>query len=607
MTTFAISNNLIPPLFPKSDRVDGITLNDFRAQINQFGANRPTPSDLLFDSFVFVSNRVPQVDDLRGPLSAFRVNAAGRFVTDQFQLGHLPLVDEVGASRLTSRQTDDIGNLQLRLQSLLDKVEELRLGNAFNLMDAKSSDSGALKATADSTAEKTSFNVTINATASRSVLASDVQGTGALGLSGSFRINGVEITVATTDTLADIQNKINRGEDVNGNGLLDEAEDVNGNGIIETIQISGSQYGAGIFIIEDQNGNGVLDPAEDVNGNQRLDGGTQDHQVTATLQDNRLVLTSQTGSNSAITLIDPDAVLFNLGFFELDADGKSIQQEFQFNASGTNLVVSGTDAEITIDGETFTSATNIFSDIIKGLSLETRGGVGKTVRVNVETDARTAVSQIQSLFLRLNDAMTALNDSLAFAQTFAGDFELQSVREELTENSQTGIRTNERLDASREAIDPTNNLPPSLGLNSVNIEKSSTTELGITLAAQAIHDGRGGMFANRGSELFKKLSSVGIKTESDDTISVSVPALTLALESQPDSVLELLNDTETGILPRLETQLKALLNEGVGRLDFKSARLEALSELDTKTEESFQRAFEKLLLETNTRNLIAIA
>jgi flagellar capping protein FliD len=607
MTTFGISGNLIPPLFPKSNRVDGITLNDFRAQINQFGANRPTPSDLLFDSFVFVSNRVPQVDDLRGPLSAFRVNAAGRFVTDRFQRSHMPIVDEVGASQLTSRQTDDIDNLQLRLQALLDKVEELRLGSAFNLLAAKSSDSGELRVSADSTAEEARFEVTINAIASRSVLASDAQGTGALGLSGSFRINGVEITVATTDTLADIQNKINRGEDVNGNGVLDEAEDVNGNGIIETIQVSGSQYGSGIFIIEDQNGNGVLDPAEDVNGNQRLDGGTQDHQVTATIQDNRLVLTSQTGDDSAITLSDSDAVLFNLGFFELDASGKSVKKEVQLNGSGINLVANGTDAEITIDNETFTSATNVFSDIIAGLTLETRDGVGETVRVTVETNASSTVSQIQSLFLRLNDAITALNDSLAFAQTFAGDFELQSVREELTENSQTGIRANESRDASREAVDPSNNLPPSLGLNSVNTDKFSTTELGITRAAQAIRDGLGALFANRGSELFKKLSSVGIKTESDDTISVNIPALTLALESQPDSVLKLFNDTETGILPRLETQLEALLSEDIGRLDFKSARLEALSELDSGAEASFQRAFEKLLLETNTRNLIAIA
>ena len=607
MTTFGISGNLTPPLFPKSDRVDGITLNDFRAQINQFGANRPSPSDLLFDSFVFVSNRVPQVDDLRGPLSAFRVNAAGRFVTDRFQLSHLPLVDEVGASRLTSRQTDDIGNLHLRLQALLDKVEELRLGNAFNLLTAKSSDSSALQVSVDSTAGEARFEVTINSVASRSVLASDVQGTGTLGLSGSFRINGVEITVATTDTLADIQDKINRGEDVNGNGVLDEAEDVNGNGIIETIQVSGSRHGSGIFIIEDQNGNGVLDPAEDVNGNQRLDGGTQDHQVTATLQDNRLLLTSQTGDNSAITLSDPDSVLFNLGFFELDASGKLVQNEVQINASGTNLVVDGNDAEITIDGETFTSATNVFSDIIEGLTLETRGGLGETVRITVETDASAPVSQIQSLFLRLNDAMAALNDSLAFAQNFAGDFELQSVREELTENSQTGIRANERLDTSREAVDPSNNLPPSLGLNSVNTEKFSTTELGVTRTAQAIRDGLGGLFHNRGSELFKKLSSVGIKTESDDTISVNVPALTLALESQPARVLGLFNDTETGILPRLETQLKSLLNEDIGRLDFKSARLEALSELESGAEESFQRAFEKLLLETTTRNLIAIA
>jgi flagellar capping protein FliD len=543
MTTFGILNNIIPPLFPKSNRTEGITLNDFRAQINEFGANRPTPSDLLFDSFVFVSNRVPQVDDLRGPLSAFRVNDAGRFVTDRFRLSHFPIIDEVGAPRLTSRQTDDIDNLQIRLQALLDKVEELRLGNAFNLLTARSSDPGSLGVSADSTAEEAKFEVTINAVAC----------------------------------------------------------------IIETIQVSGSQHGAGIFIIEDQNGNGVLDPAEDVNGNQRLDGGTRDHQVTATILENRLLLTSQTGGDSAITLSDPDSVLFNLGFFELNASGVPVQKTVQLNAAGTNLVTSGNDAEIAIDGKTFTSATGVFSDIFKGITLEVRDGTGETIRVTVETDASAAVNQVQSLFLRLNDAITALNDSLAFARTFANDFELQSVREELLENSQTGIRTNENRDASREAVDPSNNLPPSLGLNSVNTGKFSTTELAITRTVQAIRDGLEALFANRGNELFKKLSSIGIKTESDDTISVNIPVLTLALESQPDNVLTLFNDTETGILPLLQTQLESLLSEDVGRLDFKSARLEALSELDTGAEESFQRAFEKLLLETITRNLIAIA
>jgi flagellar capping protein FliD len=607
MTTFGISGNLIPPLLPKSDRGDDITLNDFRAQINPFGADRPTPSDLLFDSFVFVSNRVPQVNDLRGPPSAFRVNTAGRFVTERFQSSHFPIIDEVGASRITERRTDDIGNLRIRLQALLDKVEELRLGNAFNLLNAQSSDPGALRVSADSTAREANFKVAVDAVASRSVLSSDVQGTGALGLTGNFRVNGVAITVAAADTLADIRDKINRGEDVNGNGVLDPAEDVNGNGIIETIQVSGSQYGPGIYIIEDQNGNGMLDPAEDVNGNQRLDGGTQDHQVTATIQDNHLLLTSQTGDNSAITLSDPDDVLFYLGFFELDANGVVVQKEVQLNASGINLVASGNDARISIDGETFASATHIFSDIFEGITLEVRGGVGETIRVTVETDARAAVAQIQSLFLRLNDAIIALNDSLAFAKTFANDFELQSVREELTENSQTGIRTNESGDAGREAVHPSNDLPPSLGLNSVNTDKFSTTELGITRTVQAIRDGLGALFANRGNELFKKLSSVGIKTESDDTISVNIPALTLALESQPEDVLELFNDPETGILPLLQTQLESLLTEEVGRLDLKSARLEALSELDTGTEESFQHAFEKLLLETSTRNLIAIA
>ncbi len=607
MTPSGISNIFVPPLFVKSNCEDCTTFNDFRGQRNQFGADRPNPSDLLLDSFTFFSNRIPQVDDLRGPLSAFRINDAGRFVTERFGINHVPILDEVGASRLTSRQTDDIDNLQIRLQTLLDKVEELRLGKAFNLLNAKSSDPTVLRASADSTAREARFEVTINAVATRSVLASDAQGTGALGLNGNFRVNGVQITVVNTDTLADIKDKINRGEDVNGNGSLDGAEDVNGNGIIETIQVNGSQHGSGIFIIEDQNGNGVLDPAEDSNGNLRLDGGTQDHRVTATLLENRLLLTSQTGANSTITLDDPDSVLFNLGFFELDAGGFVVRKTVQLNAVGTNLVTQGTDAAITVGNQSFTSTTNSFSGLFTGITLDLHGSPGETARVTVETDASAAVTQIQSLFLRLNDAITALNDSLAFAQTFARDFELQSVRQELTENSQTRIRTNESRDASRKSVDPKNPVPPSLGLNSVNSEKFSTTERAATRTVRALRNGLGTLFANSGSELFKKLSSIGIKTESDDTIRVDVPALTRALETQPDSVLKLLNDFETGILPLLQVQLESLLIEDVGRLDFKSARLEALSELDTGAGESFQRAFEKLLLETSTRNLIAIA
>ncbi len=607
MTPSGISNIFVPPLFVKSNCEDCTTFNDFRGQRNQFGADRPNPSDLLLDSFTFFSNRIPQVDDLRGPLSAFRINDAGRFVTERFGINHVPILDEVGASRLTSRQTDDIDNLQIRLQTLLDKVEELRLGKAFNLLNAKSSDPTVLRASADSTAREARFEVTINAVATRSVLASDAQGTGALGLNGNFRVNGVQITVVNTDTLADIKDKINRGEDVNGNGSLDGAEDVNGNGIIETIQVNGSQHGSGIFIIEDQNGNGVLDPAEDSNGNLRLDGGTQDHRVTATLLENRLLLTSQTGANSTITLDDPDSVLFNLGFFELDAGGFVVRKTVQLNAVGTNLVTQGTDAAITVGNQSFTSTTNSFSGLFTGITLDLHGSPGETARVTVETDASAAVTQIQSLFLRLNDAITALNDSLAFAQTFARDFELQSVRQELTENSQTRIRTNESRDASRKSVDPKNPVPPSLGLNSVNSEKFSTTERAATRTVRALRNGLGTLFANSGSELFKKLSSIGIKTESDDTIRVDVPALTRALETQPDSVLKLLNDFETGILPLLQVQLESLLIEDVGRLDFKSARLEALSELDTGAGESFQRAFEKLLLETTTRNLIAIA
>ena len=131
-----------------------------------------------------------------------------------------------------------------------------------------------------------------------------------LNLSGSFSVNGIEVPVASTDSLINIINKINFGEDFNQNGSLDLSEDVNGNGTLEILQLTNSEFGSGVFIKEDVNDNGEIEGSEDKNSNDRLDGGTPDHNVLALLRDNRLVLVSLTGGNNTIDLKDDDLVLF---------------------------------------------------------------------------------------------------------------------------------------------------------------------------------------------------------------------------------------------------------------------------------------------------------
>lgn len=67
-----------------------------------------------------------------------------------------------------------------------------------------------------------------------------------------------------------INNQLDPGEDLNGNGFLDPSEDVNGNGILD----------AGEDINEDLNGNRMLDPGEDSNGDGFLNLGNGDTLLT---------------------------------------------------------------------------------------------------------------------------------------------------------------------------------------------------------------------------------------------------------------------------------------------------------------------------------------
>ncbi len=136
----------------------------------------------------------------------------------------------------------------------------------------------------------------------------------ALNLSGSPKINGVEIDIEPSDSLYDIMEKINWGEDLNHNYQLD--------------------------------------PGEDINGNNQLDGGTKDHGVFAYIENNKLYLKNVLTGDIKMIIDDDNNVFHDLGIIAENP----LNNETYF----PHILQKGQDAEIVIDGNDLKSHTGIF-------------------------------------------------------------------------------------------------------------------------------------------------------------------------------------------------------------------------------------------------------
>ncbi|MCF8719769.1 flagellar filament capping protein FliD [Nitrospina gracilis] len=565
----------------------------------------PNRANILTDSFTFVNRGFPVIDDLRGPLDALRVASTGRFLTENFQNTGLPALDDFNKKeRVVQLQNDALRDLRTRLQTLRESVQTLREKGALNLFSGFSADPDVVEVAAGGEASASRFSISVLQTATRDKLVSNVQATGALGLSGSFSVNGVEVTVEAGDSLLDIALKINRGEDTNGNGVLDGPEDFNGNGSIDIIEIEPSEFFEGLFVIEDANNNGVLDPTEDANGNGRLDGGTAETGVTAAVSsDNRLVLLAEEGGR--INLDDPDGILLQLGFFALTPEGASVQKDTQLVTINERLVdlnsIAGR-AKIQVDGKTFSSDTNIFTNVAEGVTLTLNGTSTDAVRVRVFLDAASAAGQIETFVDRFNDALTAFNKILGDDRLFARDLDIQTLRSDLVQGSQDTLRGVNEQDAVTQSRSPGQQDIRSLGIDAVNAEKASFQEVGLGTAVRSLRDNIRDLFQHVGSKLFRELSAIGIRTQSDDTLQVDRAQLERALTRNPEKVFDILTNADNGILTRLDPILEQALDESLGILDFKEEQIQQLAQVPSKIAELFQDNARNDLL----RNLIAV-
>ena len=512
-------------------------------------------------------------------------------IQERSEKTQLSIVDDIERnSRFSDLKVDRLNELRDSLQTLRTTVNVFRNTDAFNLVAADSSRQDLVKIKAGIASPTEKFTVTPTKKAINNTLVSDEQSKlDALGLSGNFYINGFKVSVETTDSIFDLKDKINYGEDTNKNNRLDRAEDTNNNGTLDIIKISANEFGEGLYLTEDRNGNKMLDPSEDTINNGRLDGGTQQNRVRANVIDNRLTLKSFAGGSTRIDLRDDDNVLLKLGFFELNLKGLPVQKELQFDNEklrqgirATNLNAEPQPALAEVD-KTFNDPKIVASDFNKFINIAENSALTlekestKMSNVQIFFDATNALDQIKLFFNQFNDSLREINDILFQSKEFYKDKEIQKIRDELTFQPQDKTRV---IEKRNEIID---------------IFRSASENLQ-TIGFSIKND-----FKNPANQL----TSTGIRTIDDSTFVIDETKLKKSLEVNSGETLKIFTDEETGLLPLLSQQLENLLRKNTGDLDQKLTQIQTNS--SAITAEKFRKFTNISTLNNTVKNLIAVA
>ncbi len=578
---------------------------------------------ILLDSFNTTSNNKPSLE-LTSPVAGFRVNEAINFIAENLRANRLPVNETIqNKSEFVDLRVETLEKLRKSVRGLSRLTTQLQEEDALNSLSARSSREDIVAATASSRANVGSFSVVPRQNAVNAVLVSDQQTSPLepLGLSGSFVVNGFEVSVETTDTIRNIKDKINFGEDLNKNGQLDLEEDFNQNGRIDVLTIDPSEFGPGVFIIEDKDSDGVLDASEDVNNNERLDGGSDQIKLTASIEDNRLVLRSTAEGAADIELDDDDGILLAIGVIGTNNKGFPVVKERQFDFSQNppvNLNRESRSAFIKIDESLVESSTSLIDNVVEGVELEIKKSSNLETEVQVFSDPQNAVNLAQNFFDEFNEVVRQVNQALTISRVFERDPEIQSIRQELIGESQDNIQNLNSLSENVETIRPDPLKLRSLGLNVVGSDKKVVQELSITNSLEKIKEGITTPFASLPNEIRNRLSSFGIKTENDNTISVNEANLKRAFSTRPQTVIDIFTNPETGLLPALESGLERILNENIGDIDLKKDNIVIESNnplgvaegfqknVQTTALQSFRRLVENTRIEERAQNLIAI-
>lgn len=260
-------------------------------------------------------------------------------------------------------------DVRTRLNSLLSKVEELQKAETFATKKVSNSDDSiaSITTTADAAENDFSLKITQLATTTK-LIGNKLSGSSktALGISGSFSLTNSQdkaftFTVESTDTLKSLTDKIN---------------------------------------------------AE-----------TKNSAISASIIDNRLVLTSSTTGEHAITVAGESA----------DALGISSTKKASYSL--------GQQAEFELDGLALKSDSNSVSNVVEGVTFTLKKASTDSTTIKVTTDTDKTVQAVKDLVSQYNSTMSFISDNLSVGDPskesnttgkLQGDSTLRSLQERLS-------------------------------------------------------------------------------------------------------------------------------------------------------------------------------
>lgn len=522
---------------------------------------RGNNSETIANSFWFMRREVPGVILFDGAASAIKTRDTLKEL-ENVSPNDSPIVDKInfGSSFLNLKGMNFDG-LASHLTELSNSSSSLSKRESLNIHKGSSANSDAVDISARFGSPDGEYKIQVHqlATAQQIVSNESSDPFKSLGLSGSFTINGYSISVTPSDSLNDIKDKINYGEDTNKNGRLDLSEDLNKNGKIDSFFIKGVKsdgiYLNSISIFEDINSNRQLDPSEDINNNGRLDGGSDKINVKASIERNRLILTSTLYGDNKISLTDTDGILLSLGFFKLDGRGVSVQKEQQLLSNGENLNKEPQKALVSANGVKYEKNTNSISDLISDATINLKKSSSSEITVSISFDVTQALGNIKGFVDSFNKALRFINDQIASDKMLNKDEKVQNIRNNLVHNANDEIMSN----------DGTNHISQ-IGIEKNKNERRYINQLSLTNLLSNLKE----QFASKGgNSIYSNLDEIGITSLENDTLNINEDRLRESLKNNSNDVYKILSGSGDSITYRIGKQVESALNPKTGTIRFR--------------------------------------
>lgn len=291
-------------------------------------------------------------------------------ITKLVALEKQPLTTLQTKATIIQTKISDYSQIKSLVSTLSDAASKLTLDSGWSSLTMSSSNSSAVSAAVTGLASATSFSVGVSQLArSQSTVSTAVTAGAALGSSGSLTLQlgtwtgnafaagsaaSVAVTVAATDTMAQIATKINNS----------------GSGVVATV-------------------------------------------LTDATGDRLMLRSSATGDVAGFRILAADGDGNDTDSAGLSRLGFDLSATTAYGM-GANTYQTAQNAKATINGIAVTSATNKFKDVIAGLTITASEVTSTNVEIGASNDKESLTTNIQAFV----DAYNAINKYLADATAY---------------------------------------------------------------------------------------------------------------------------------------------------------------------------------------------